>query len=472
MSLCVIRFYKGCGFSLSTEQSSPLKLIRMTDLQSVKSIELPFEESGVFRLDGNNDIGKSAILRGIYALFQNVNSRTYKDYISDWAESFVVEAFFYDGSWIKLSRGASDFYEWSLPNSSDRAENTKGKVPEPIEDYLNLYSEQERTKQVLNFNLPGSPLPFVDTSSLDNYWLLQQALGTEAYLKGTKMLNGRVRDLNKEIKLVFELVEQQNEKLEHITVEIDNDKNKLSSIERFENILKVEYAALNDMYLLETKEHELADLRQNLNDFIQIPDAEFSNMILEGEKLKLMEQTYSVNKEVTDKTLELNSIVQQLNDSIDVDSLLRDVEVIDLATEHCALAEELATLKQASELLDEKLVTIKDIETLNEAIETISLGTSHIEDKKALNVLVSEYDVLNAKDSIYENVTEAQELMTIVEDLETIYVEHSSVNKFKKDLESYISEINVLTDEIEQLKVELGICPFCGSDLTVAHAHK
>lgn len=454
------------------EKAPSIKLIRLTDLQSIKKIELPFEESGVFRLDGNNDIGKSAILRGISALFQNVNNRQYKDYISDWADSFEVEAFFYDGSWIKLSRGSVDFYEWSLPSGGDRAENTKGKVPEPVEEFLNLYSEQERTKQVLNFNLPGSPLPFVDTSNLDNYWLLQQALGTEDFLKGTKVLNSRVRDTNKEIKLVFELVEQQNEKLEHITVEIDNDKNKLRGIERFEDILKVEYAALNDMYVLENQEQEIEDLRQTLAEFIQVPDEEFNNMVQEGQVVTLMDETFLIGSDVQQLQSEYKTVTSKLTSITDLDGIAKEIEDISLAEEHYLVAKELQQLQEEMERLEETLKAISDVEYLESSMELILLAEQQVGEQSAYDEKMEEYIVLKGLEKVYADLDSTHEMVQDIEQLELLFKGEKAIAGTKEELQEQVTAIETLSEEIEQLKVELGVCPFCGSDLTIAHAHK
>lgn len=410
------------------EHNGSLKKIRIKDLQSTKDLTLDFPRKGVFRLDGNNDIGKSAILKGIVALFKNVNNLTYKDYISDWADSFVVEAEFWDGGTVKLSRGAVDFYEWDLPTGSGRADGTKGKVPAEVTDYFNLYEEKERTKQILNFNLPGTPLPFVDTSTLDNYWLLQRALGTEDFLLGSKQLQSRLRDTNKEIKLVFELVETQQEKLDNISNEISLDKKRINSLSRFESILKVEYEALKEMYALEKDEIAIASLQDDLENVGDIPYAEFSEIEKEGIKLSAMENTFSLEDTVSDLTVQKDTLDSLLSDLTFDTNIQDEMDVITVMAKAVNSEEELKDILVSQESVDSKLDKLSDIETVTNTLA-----------------------VLKESEKIIVELSEVAEL-----ELQN------------KKMEDAMSKLN---KEIDRLKDELGMCPFCGSDMTGAHTH-
>lgn len=413
-----------------SEQMSAIKSITIDDLQSVKKLELNFERNGVFRLDGNNDIGKSAILRGISALFQNVNNRSYKEYISDWAESFVVKAVFYDGSWVELSRGAVDYYEWSLPSGSGRADKTKGKVPDPVKEYFNLYSEEERTDIVLNFNLPGDSLPFVDTSTLDNYWLMQKALGTEDFLVGTKMLNKRASDTRKEIKVILEIVEKQQEKLDNITNEIKNDTNKKRPLDRFADIMKVEHAALLEMYALEKEEIEIERLKTKRASLVIIPDDELNALAKEGKLLTSMEKVLELENEIVDFNAKRKAITETLQNDFDIESLVNELKMLDEADKVIILASNLAEL----------------------------------DSRKALIV---------RKEKSLTELSEVATLLPIIKQLQSQYVDMQAINKQKDALKEKEATLEALTVEIEELKVELGICPFCGTDLTSPnHDHK
>lgn len=411
-------------------QMSAIKKITIDDLQSVKNLELNFEKSGVFRLDGNNDIGKSAILRGISALFQNVSNRNYKEYISDWAESFVVTADFYDGSFVELSRGAVDYYEWSLPSGSGRADKTKGKVPDPVAEYFNLYSEQEKTNLVLNFNLPGDTLPFVDTSTLDNYWLMQKALGTEDFLIGTRMLNRRVSDTRKEIKVIFEIVEKQQEKLDNITNEIKNDTNKKNPLDRFASIMKVEHAALLEMYALEKEEIDILRLKDKLASLITIPADKLDALEKEGSVLKHMEKAATLENEIKGLDTKLTTVTEVLKNDFDTSHLVSELKAI-------ADAEKVVLLEtQLNTLVDRKESVVKKESSLAELVEVKTL-----------------LDSIKSSQQSYMEIKSIDEKQKAVEEIQKV-VEEKATQLVNLDL------------EIEKLKVELGECPFCGSDLT------
>lgn len=407
--------------------NNAIKRIRIKDSQSIKSLDLDFEENGVFRLDGNNDIGKSSILRAVSALFQNVPNLHYKDYISDWADSFEVEAYFYDGSRVLLSRGLLDYYEWELPSGSGRADKTKGKVPEEVEAYFNLYNESVKTKQVLNFNLPGDSLPFVDTSPLDNYWLMQKALGTEDFLKGTRYLNRKINEGSKDLKLILELVEEQNEKLEEINSEITFDKRQLSSVDRFAHILEIEHAALLEMYVLEEDESNLQQIRNTLAALPNVSDEQFLEIV------QLENQVAAMTEFVTVAT--------------DLQEAKQELEI-------------------SSNLLNE--MTIDEAVSIQEEIQVLE---KVLKDSEVVQTSKQELEKLNR---LY---TELSQILVVEEGLRTIsemeqYIEEAvRIEKQREVLPKHEANLEKLHVEIERLKVELGVCPFCDSDLTIAHNH-
>ena len=262
-----------------------LRRIHIENVQSIADLTLDFEESGVYRLVGDNDVGKSAILRAINALFHNVSRSSYKEYISDWADTFVVEGWFYDGGYVKLSRGANDFYEWSIPSSGNIVMKTDGKVPPELEEYFNLYTEKDKSKLTLNFNLQGDVLPFVDTSASDNFWLTQKALGTNVLLNASKMLKKENQDNQKLVKNTIENIDYEVAISEKIANEIENDSSVLDLLSDGINVINEEYEELEILYDALNKEQSFKTLKENYENIPILSEQELSELYAQANDL-------------------------------------------------------------------------------------------------------------------------------------------------------------------------------------------
>src|SRR5699024_5221978 len=211
-----------------------IKSVEVINFQSIRKLKVEFDKKGVFRFKGLNNTGKSAFLKAITTLMRNVSNNNYKDFLRDGADTFQVKMKDFHGNWVKLSRGAEDFYEWEIGGRKDRVDKTKGKVPQELQKFFNLYVETEKTKECLNVRLPREVLLFIDTTAGDNAMMLQKALGTEEYMLGIKRVDRQGREINKEVKIIEKYLEKETEKLDGSKSELAVKKQKLEEIERYE----------------------------------------------------------------------------------------------------------------------------------------------------------------------------------------------------------------------------------------------
>lgn len=189
------------------------RTIRIQNLLVIRDATLVFDENGVFHIVGRNNVGKSAALNAINILLNNVNQLEIKEFLRDDTATFTIEAEMYDGSTVKLSRGATDYYAWNVLGNEGRLDKTKGKVPEVLQNYFKLYTDNERTKECLNIRLPRDILTFVDTTKTETYYLVQKALRTEEYLLASQKAEAKKREITTEQKQVRTYIERDQERI-------------------------------------------------------------------------------------------------------------------------------------------------------------------------------------------------------------------------------------------------------------------
>lgn len=404
-----------------------LRRIHIENVQSIVDLTLDFDETGVYRLVGDNDVGKSAILRAITALFTNVSRSNYKEYISDWADTFIVEGWFYDGGYVKLSRGAEDFYEWSIPNSSEKILKTDGKVPLELQKYFNLYSENDKSKLTLNFNLQGDVLPFVDTTASDNFWLTQKALGTNLLLKASKRMKLNNSDIDKEIKITNENIEYENEIAKKIDNEIRTDEEFIDKLSRNISVINEEQSELEKIKEFKGLLDTVNSMKTRLQEIPVVSDLEFHQLSTKSNELALLKEYKN----------QLDSI---------------------------------SLLKRNLEINEVKSNQLRDLEILQEKDSEIVLLNKYKKEKDHITTLKTKYSTImssiNALDlSTFSNkISEMNDLLKFKKEKEYI----NNLVKSKENTEVLVGNIE---KEILELKTEEKICPVCGSDLLEIHTH-
>lgn len=226
---------KEIGFKLSK--------LHIENFQSIKDLEIDFEDSGVYRFTGaDNNIGKSSLLKAISVCMRNVSNIAYKEMLRDEVDTFKVTMIDnVNNQYVTLSRGNVDFYEWKTNGQTGRMDKTNGKVPLEVQKIFNLYIEKEKTNECLNIRLPRERLLFVDLSAGDNAMIFQKALGTEDYMLAIKQVDSRAREINKEVKLEEGHLTREKEKLEEVSSKLIEDKEELAKIEKFANVLRKDY---------------------------------------------------------------------------------------------------------------------------------------------------------------------------------------------------------------------------------------
>lgn len=400
-----------------------IKKLRIKNFQSVSDITLEFDEKGVVRFSGPNNVGKSVILKAISTVMLNVSNRNYKEFIRDEENTFEIRLEDFKGNWVMLSRGEVDFYKWSINGEDGQEDRTSGRVPLVVKEYFNLYVEDEKTNECMNIRLPDDTLLYVNTTPGDTAMMFQKALGTEDYLIGIKKVGSKSRELRKEQQLIEKYLVQENDKLKDAEVALHEEETKVDDIERYEDILKNENKKYKKIVDMEDATVEYLTIRKEVRDNVKaLEELSLDSIKDDLGTLKKVTEFYEVSTEVSSIDKRLKEDKEKMEEC-DLDSIQQDMKRVI------------------------KMETVIELYTEVESLEDkISKSTVSVEG-------YGELDEDIAKVSRIEQVFDvAKELKGITED----------VKKKKGKLEG-------LEKEIQEVEDELGYCPTCGSKFPHEH---
>lgn len=458
---------KGAYF-LSTVYK-PLTRLEVKNLQSIKDISINLHDTGLHWLRGDGNIGKSALLRAMTALFTNVSNMKYKEYIRYNCNYFTVKGYFGDdfADYVKLSRGSQDYYEWQIDGVYGRVDKTAGKVPPELIEYFGLYHETEKTKRYLNITAVGDPLLFASTSGGDNYYLLQKALGTENVSEALKIAQTKKKEAVATLKVNQTYLDnEQVMLLEHKQKHVDVC-DKLEYLERFEKVLQDENTELEDLRDMIVKANIFAPLAMEVTATRALLKATNTDL-LEDEVIELgeMSSLIDLNTEVERLESTKQLLTSEMLSETELSVIVSDLELLEIMNDLLVLGKELNILKEkASTMVVISESDFEELESTFEEMLTIKecqrLGTtlSKLEDKK------SEISIL--EDEQFNLLTQTQGELLEILDMQT------SANLFKKIHAEYTqkkSACNESEEELAQVMDELGVCPLCGSDFET-HTH-
>lgn len=339
-----------------------LKTIRVENFLSLKDTTIHFDKSGVFHLYGANNIGKSAIVKAIRALFLNVSNTVYGDFLRDDCTYFKITGETWDGDVITLSRGSTDYYEWTIAGETGRMDRTSGKVPKEVRDCFNVYFDNQKTKECLNVRLPRSVLTYVDTTGGDNAHLIQKALGTEEFLLSMKLSESKRREVVKEKVVLEKYKEREEEKLAEVEVVLAEERGKLDRVVDFEKVLKAEYASyrkIEDVVYSARNLQEASNKLKEAKD--KIKEMDTSEVKQELEDIKAIQKTLQTMARATKTNREKKELEEQMKelDTTELSMLLSELALLEKTLEEARgvvkLKKETAQAKEALEKSDKEL---------------------------------------------------------------------------------------------------------------------
>ena len=254
-----------------------LTRIEIENFQSIEFVSIPLNNTGVHWINGKPNVGKSAVLKAVQALFTNVSNHKYKEMIRDGQDFFRVKGYFGEDNWVELVRGEGDSYSWVLDGQAGVQEKTQGKIPLEVRQYYGLYWTGDKIKRYLNFTLVGDPLFFVETTSGDNTLILEKALGTDRLTRVGKYSDSEKREVRSELRTINNFHEEAEKKHEELTEQVSDGEERLEGLDRLEKTLDIEvntYETVDGLLTSMTQLANIARVVKEVEDNIEKVDVQ------------------------------------------------------------------------------------------------------------------------------------------------------------------------------------------------------
>lgn len=403
-----------------------LTRIEIENFQSIEFVTIPLNNTGVHWINGKPNVGKSAVLKAVQALFMNVSNHKYKEMIRDGQDHFRVKGYFGDNDWVELVRGENDQYSWILDGQAGIMEKTQGKVPFEVNQYYQLYWTGDKIKRHLNFTLVGDQLFFVETTSGDNTLILEKALGTDRLTRVGKYSDTEKREVRSELRTIHSFHEESDNKLEQLAKEVNDGTERLSGLDRLEKTLDIEVATYEKVETLSTSIQQLARIAQVVKE-VEDSLASVDTGSLQ-EEIKLYDKVANLHTKKT-RLEELQREQDELEVDIDVTELKEDI-----------------TMYQKVSKLHDKRVRLQ--------------GLLAEEQELTVNITKEEVTTLEKEVKEYnEVVTKATKLMSLTQ----------SKEELDSQLQETAQEYQELLDKKEEFLSQFEVCPFCERPMGSEH---
>lgn len=182
---------------------SKIESIAIKNFRNIKDVKIGFKESPIVTLIGENEAGKTSIVKAFCVASLNGYQMKQKNYIKDGTSGFGVEIRLEDGSILqRIKTKVSNQVVIKRADGSiwQATKIDKGGVIKEVQDIMGLIEEPE-TKEYLQVRTYEDQLLFVVTSGSTNYKVMYDALKVEQLTKalklGTEEANSLKRDIDK-----------------------------------------------------------------------------------------------------------------------------------------------------------------------------------------------------------------------------------------------------------------------------------
>lgn len=428
---------------------SPIKQVYIKNFRNLGEVTIDFKDSPIVSLIGENEQGKTSVVKAIAVCAMHATPRDQKDYIRDGTKGFGVAIELEDGTQVvRMKMATANSYRVTYPKGPDgnpikptwEAAKLSNDLPQAVQDVMGMIEEPE-TKEFLHIRTYEDQLLFVTTASSTNYKVMYNALKisqlVDAIKLGSKEANALKTSINQK-EIQAETLDNQAKSL------------KIYDLEPLQNIrdrLKNEVAQLNKLdRALELKKKIEIQTREvgELSKLSSIPEISITLVmsldkayrVLDNlEELDNMYRTYSLADSLEE--IDLNSYYNIYNAHVRYESLKN--------------SEEQSRNYIAVNSLSE--ININEVSNLQRAIALSKKIEADTNKLQTLNIS-SATDVQDSDLTVYNRTYKALGLMQRNKQLEDAKVQ---IDNYCDAVIKWMKEIGVATET----------CPKCGETIVI-----
>ena len=425
---------------------SPIHKLYIRNFRNLGDVELDFSQSPIIALVGENEAGKTSVIKAFATCALHANPRDQKDYIRDGTKMFGVSIELENGQRITRIKEANGINSYQITdcqgnliwNTNKLAEG----LPEEVQKLIGLIAEPE-TNEFLHIRTYEDKLLFVVTPNSTNYKVMYNALKVEQLTKAIKLGSGEVNTLKSAISSNDASILTLQGQLKSITV-VDT-----------EPLVNVKDRLVEQMAMLDKLERAKV-----LLDRVNQCEIQLGALAL-IDKFKLE----SINEVIANKLVSVSRLLSRNNETVNL--LNRITDINNLEEIDYNIINKLYNILSKKEELDSKiteagalvqLTSISEISEvtvvqLNKVVNLISKLNKLTEQSKAIDVS----SCSEIEQHTIESLDKIQKIASFKEQVDTN-------NNQLQQINAYIVQVQ---DYLKQCGVAVETCPNCGSDVII-----
>lgn len=420
---------------------SPIHKIYIRNFRNLGDVELDFSQSPIITLVGENEAGKTSVIKAFGTCALHANPRDQKDFIRDNTKMFGVSIELDNGKRITRIKELGGINSYQITDEQgnmiwNTAKLSEG-LPAEVQKLMGLIAEPE-TGEFLHIRTYEDKLLFVVTPNSTNYKVMYNALKVEQLTKAIKNGSGTVNSLKSAINT--------NE----ASMSTLQSQVRLISVVDTEPLISVRDRLVEQMAVLGKIERATELLNKVNRCEIQL------GALALIDKFGLSE----INEVIASKISNANRLLSRKEDNSNL--LSKISEISDLSEIDTGVIGRLTSIIDKINSLDSKIATAGALVQISNIDEISEVVVRQID--KAIS-LCDKLDSLNSSvmcintDECNEVRQEEVERINKLERLSTLYniVEYNSgqlvqVNEYIEQVQNYLKQCGVAVEA----------CPKCG----------
>lgn len=424
---------------------SPIKQIWIKDFRNIGEVKVNFDESPIVSLIGENEAGKTSVVKAFSVCALHSTPKDQKDYIRDGTNGFGVEIELEDGTVItRIKTTTGNRYRVKNPDGTvyDTTKIDSSSAPVEVQRVMGMIEEPE-TKEYLQVRTYEDQLLFVVTPASTNYKVMYDALKVDQITRAIKSGSKEVNELK------------------HV---IDANENGIQTLTNSLKAVKV-YDITSLLNIKARLESELAVINSleeaaRLVDRIKRAEAELG-AIAEIDKAGLRDISELEAVQISD-SLSLLTKLTRLNKLLSTYSLADTAENIDIPVYQSIIDTYIKKVELDRAIFtNESMVRIGEAEEVNE-VELITM-TSIAELRDKLNSLTNQ---LRRIDTAGAELIEQSDFntVTMLESVNAGFTRLGQLETAYKQCDDYCSQVQ---SYLKSIGAAVETCPNCGEDIVI-----
>lgn len=419
---------------------SPIHKLRVKNFRNIGDVELDFTKSPIITLVGENEAGKTSIIKAFATCALHANPRDQKDYIRDTTKMFGVEIDLQDGTQIVRVKedGGINLYRVIYPDGKvwDTGKITDG-LPVEVSKVMGLIAEPE-TNEFLHIRTYEDKLLFVVTPNSTNYKVMYNALKVEQLTKAIKLGSTEANNLKSSINNNDVSIQTLGAQLRSISI-VD-----VEPIKNIKDRLIQQMAVLTKLEKAKSLVDKVDSCEQQLGAVALI------------DRFGLQPIDELMSSRLSNASRLLNNKSELENKSLWVES------VNDLAEIDVSVSNKLKYILEKKTELSKKLADAGALVHLSEISEISEIVPIHLTKINSLlnDIRTKEAEIQKIDVTGQEEIQQSS--LDSITKLQRIYSFVDSINSKEVELEQDNNYIEQVQDYMKQCGVAVETCPRCG----------